>query len=393
MPASPALPENTPVILAARRTPIGRAGGTLAGVALEALAAPLLRALLSEFHLPPTAIDDVILGNAAGAGGNIARLAALEAGLDLGVPGMSVDRQCGSGLAAIVTACQLIRGGAGEVFMAGGVESTSRAPLRAHRPLTPEAAPEFYTRARFSPEPIGDPEMGDAAENVARAFGITRARQDEFALQSHRRAVVAQGAGAFDAEILPLATPIGLIARDECPRPDTSLEALATLPPKFREGGTVTAGNACPLNDGAAAVLVTTLSRARVLGVSAGLVFEDAATAGVDPNLLGIGPVASSKKLVARRPDLAPEHAAAIEFNEAFAAQALASLDALDIAPERVNAHGGALALGHPFGASGAILVTRLFHQLQGHNGALGLAMIGIGGGMGISAAFRWRDF
>lgn len=391
--ASPPLADTTPVILAARRTPVGRAGGTLSALPLEALVAPLLRALPARLNLPPEAVEDVILGNAAGAGGNIARLSALEAGLGLAIPGMTLDRQCGSGLAAIVTACQMIRGGAGEVLLAGGVESVSRAPLRAHRPLDPQDAPVFFERARFSPDSIGDPEMGEAAENVAQAHGITRTRQDAFALQSHARAVAAQAAGTFEAEILPLAAPIGLIARDESLRPDTSLEKLAALPPKFRAGGTVTAGNACPLNDGAAAVLVTSLARARTLGATAGLVFEEAATAGVDPNLLGIGPVASTRKLAARRPDLAPEKAEVIEFNEAFAAQVLACLDALDLAPERVNRHGGALALGHPFGASGAILVTRLFHQLQGQPGALGLGMIGIGGGMGITAAFRWREF
>ncbi|MCA0407302.1 MAG: thiolase family protein [Proteobacteria bacterium] len=378
-------PERTPVIIAARRTPIGRAGGALSAVTLEALAAPVITALLADTAIPPNAIDDVILGNAAGGGGNIARLAALEADLPLATPGMTVDRQCGSGLAAIVTACQLIAGGAGEVFLAGGVESVSRAPLRAHRPQNEGDALSFYTRARFAPDKVGDPEMGVAAENVARAFGITRARQDAFALESHAKAVAAQASGAFDAEIVPLAD----VTQDECPRASTSLEKLASLKPKFAEDGTVTAGNACPLNDGASVVLVTSLARARAMKAPFALLFEDAATAGVDPNILGIGPVASTKALNKRRPDLAPEPADFIEFNEAFAAQVLASLDQLAIAPERVNRNGGALALGHPFGASGAILVTRLFHQMKAHPGTLGLAMIGIGGGMGITAAFR----
>jgi len=384
---------------------MGRAGGALSAVSLEALAAPIITALLADTGMPASAVEDVILGNAAGGGGNIARLAALEADLPLAIPGMTVDRQCGSGLAAIVTACQLIAGGAGEVFLAGGVESVSRAPLRAHRPERASArevdtgsrekgmrqkdgdgAPlSFYTRARFSPDKVGDPEMGVAAENVATAFGITRARQDAFALESHAKAVAAQSAGLFAAEIIPLAG----LAQDECPRASTSLEKLAALPPKFVEGGSVTAGNACPLNDGASVVLVTSLARARAMKVPFALLFEDAATAGVDPNILGIGPVASTKALVKRRPDLAPGYADFIEFNEAFAAQVLASLDQLAIAPERVNAQGGALALGHPFGASGAVLVTRLFHQMKMQPGALGLAMIGIGGGMGITAAFR----
>lgn len=380
-----ASPERTPVIIAALRTPIGRAGGALSAVTLEALAAPVMKALLADSGIPASAVDDVILGNAAGGGGNIARLAALEADLPLSVPGMTVDRQCGSGLAAIVTACQLIAGGAGDVFVAGGVESVSRAPLRAYRPERECDPLSFYTRARFAPDKVGDPEMGVAAENVARAFGITRARQDAFALESHAKAVAAQASGVFAAEIAPIA---GLL-QDECPRASTSLEKLSALPPKFVEGGSVTAGNTCPLNDGASVVLVTSLAKARAMKAAFALLFEDAATAGVDPNILGIGPVASTKALVKRRPDLAPGCADFIEFNEAFAAQVLASLDQLGIAPERINAQGGALALGHPFGASGAILVTRLFHQMKTRPGTLGLAMIGIGGGMGITAAFR----
>lgn len=385
MTPSNASPETTPVIIAARRSPIGRAGGALAPLSLEALAAPLIGALLRDTGIAPSAIDDVILGNAAGGGGNIARLAALEADLPLSVPGMTIDRQCGSGLAAIVTACQLIAGGAGQIFLAGGVESVSRAPLRAHRPEKEGDALSFYTRARFAPDKVGDPDMGVAAENVATAYRISRERQDAFALESHAKAIAAQSAGAFDAEIVPLAP----LAQDECPRADTSLEKLASLAPKFREGGSVTAGNACPLNDGGCIVVVTSLAKARAMKAPFALRFEAAATAGVDPKILGIGPVASTRRLIKARPDLSPDAADFIEFNEAFAAQVLASLDQLSIAPERINRQGGALALGHPFGASGAVLVTRLFHQMRERPGALGLAMIGIGGGMGITAAFR----
>lgn len=385
MTPSNASPETTPVIIAARRSPIGRAGGALAPLSLEALAAPLIGALLRDTGIAPSAIDDVILGNAAGGGGNIARLAALEADLPLSVPGMTIDRQCGSGLAAIVTACQLIAGGAGQIFLAGGVESVSRAPLRAHRPEKEGDALSFYTRARFAPDKVGDPEMGVAAENVATAYRISRERQDAFALESHAKTIAAQSAGAFDAEIVPLAA----LAQDEGPRADTSLEKLASLAPKFREGGSVTAGNACPLNDGGCIVAVTSLAKARAMKAPFALAFEAAATAGVDPKILGIGPVASTRRLIKARPDLSPDVADFIEFNEAFAAQVLASLDQLGIAPERINRQGGALALGHPFGASGAVLVTRLFHQMRERPGALGLAMIGIGGGMGITAAFR----
>ncbi len=369
------------VIAAARRTPIGRIGGALAALPVEDLAAPLIGALLADAGLDGGDIDDVILGNAAGPGGNPARVAALAAGLPLSVPGVTVDRQCGSGLEAVVQAARLVQAGAGDAYIAGGVESPSTAPVR----TAPDGTP--MPRARFSPDSIGDPEMGQAAEAVARHYGISRARQDAFALASHQKAVAAQAAGRFTAEIVPVAG----IDADECPRADTSLDALAKLPPVFAADGTVTAGNACPINDGAAAVLVLSEDRFRALGLDGGLAFEDAAAAGVDPNLLGIGPVAAARRLCARRPDLDPARADLVEFNEAFAAQALACLDELAVPPDRTNVGGGALALGHPWGASGAVLVCRLFSEIAGGHSpgaGSGQALIGIGGGIGIAAAF-----
>ncbi|MBB4481334.1 thiolase family protein [Rhizobium etli] len=380
-----------PVVVAAYRTPIGRAFGSLAAVASEDLLAPVIRRILAEMGIAPEAIDDVLVGNAAGGGGNIARLAALSAGLPIAVPGVAIDRQCGSGLEAIVMAARLIQAKAGSCFLAGGVESVSTAPWRVERPKVHGALPRFYGRARFSPDAIGDPEMGVAAENVARAFAITRQRQDEFALRSHRLAVTAAEAGLLRPEIVEIATGQGLVERDECPRPTTSMEALANLKPVFLADGSVTAGNACPLNDGACLVLVISRGMARRLGIEKGLAFIDSAAAGVDPNLLGIGPVASTKKLLQRQPDLSLSGIGAIEFNEAFAAQVLASLDQLEIPADTVNREGGAIALGHPFGASGAVLVTRLYSQLvrSGTPGATGLAMIGIGGGIGLTALFE----
>ncbi|OWV82324.1 acetyl-CoA acetyltransferase [Rhizobium sp. R634] len=380
-----------PVVVAAYRTPIGRAFGSLASVAAEDLLAPIIRRIIAETGIAPEAIDDVLVGNAAGGGGNIARLAALSAGLPIAVPGVAIDRQCGSGLEAIILAARLIQAKAGSCFLAGGVESVSTAPWRAERPKANGALPRFYGRARFSPDAIGDPDMGVAAENVAREFGISRQRQDEFALRSHRLAIKAAEAGLFRPEIVEIATGHGLVERDECPRPTTSMEALANLKPVFLADGSVTAGNACPLNDGACLVLVISRGMARRLGIEKGLAFIDSAAAGVDPNLLGIGPVASTKKLLQRQPDLALSAIDAIEFNEAFAAQVLASLDQLEISPDAVNKEGGAIALGHPFGASGAILVTRLHTQLlrSGAPGATGLAMIGIGGGIGLTALFE----
>ncbi|MFB6439715.1 thiolase family protein [Streptomyces sp. NPDC056411] len=405
--AHPELPDDRrPVVVAARRTPIGRAGGALAGVEASLLVAQVIRDVVADARVAAGQIEEVIVGNAAGGGGNLARLAALEAGLPTEVPGVTVDRQCGSGLEAVVLACRLVAAGAGEVYLAGGGESVSTAPWRVRRPARPGALPEFYARARFAPEAVGDPDMGVAAENVAARYGITRRRQDEFALRSHRRAVRAQQEGRFTAELSTVSTAQGPVTADECPRPDTSLEALSALRPLFAApgAGTVTAGNSCPLNDGAAMVVVTSRSVARALGHERVLGFLDAASAGVDPNLLGTGPVASTRRLLARRPDLggdpahrgpdAPAAVDRVEFNEAFAAQVLASLDALGIPDERVNLDGGALALGHPFGASGAILVTRLFSQLvrapspDAPLGARGLAMLGIAGGLGLTALF-----
>jgi len=394
------LPENRqPVIIAARRSPVGRAFGILAAIDPHELAAPVIVSLLADCGAAPDAVDDIILGNATGGGGNVARLSGLTAGLPVSVPGVTVDRQCGSGLDAIITACHLVTAGAGTLFLAGGVESTSRAPWRVSRPRHPAQAPSFFKRARFSPDDIGDPDMGVAAENVATRYGIDRQRQDAFALQSHRRAVKAQKDGVFLSEIVPLKSETGAeISTDQCPREDTSEAKLARLSAVFVEGGTVTAGNSCPLNDGAAIVVVTSLANARRLGIKHGLFFAGAATAGVDPNYLGIGPVPATQKLLERHPDLILETAKIIEFNEAFAAQVLASLDALGIDETRANSDGGALALGHPFGASGAILVTRIFHQFL-KSGAvdsdqdLAFAMMGIGGGMGLSAAFRYAHF
>lgn len=375
-------PERQPVIIAARRSAIGRAGGMFRDVEVEDLATPVLRAVIKDAGVAVDNVDDVILGNAAGPGGNVARLAALHAWGNVAIPGVTTDRQCGAGLEAVIHACRLIQAGADEVYVAGGVESHSRKPSR----TLPGGAP--YDRARFAPDDIGDPEMGMAAENVAQHYNVSRARQDAFALQSHARATAAQADGSFLSEIVPIHGH----TRDECPRADLTPERLARLRPAFAKGGTVTVANSCPLNDGASAVVVTSAARARVLGHTMTLAFEDAAAAGVDPNLLGIGPVASTQKLLQRRPDLSLDQLTHLEFNEAFAAQVLASLDQLGLPADLPNRQGGAIALGHPFGASGAILVTRLFSQVirtPPRQNALAMAMIGIGGGQGLTAAFR----
>ncbi|WP_173915376.1 thiolase family protein [Halobacillus sp. Marseille-Q1614] len=372
------------VIVKAKRTPIGKVGGNLAHLPPENLMKPLLQCLTDDFD--PNEIDDVILGNVVGPGGNMARLSLLTAGLPITIPGVTVDRQCGSGLEAINMAARMIQAGAGDVYIAGGVESTSLAPWKIKKPASIHdlCGPEFFTRARFSPDSIGDPEMGEAAENVAEHYSISRAEQDEFSYHSHQKAVEAQEEGVFTEEIVPLEG----IDSDECPRPSTSLEKLACLNPVFKQGGSVTAGNACPMNDGAAAVLLMSLEKCQDLGLDPIARFVDSTSAGVDPNLLGIGPVPAVKKLWERQ-NLKESDIDYVEFNEAFASQVLASLKDLDIPHHKVNRSGGALALGHPYGASGAILVTRLIAEMRRKSFKRGITTLGIGGGMGLATLFE----
>jgi acetyl-CoA C-acetyltransferase len=381
-------PERQPVIIAALRTPICRANGQLKGLRAHELLAPVVQALLAQTGAAPSEVTDVVIGNAVGGGGNVARLAALEAGLPVTVPGLTVDRQCGSGLDAIALASRLVAAGGG-VYLAGGVESISTAPLRAHR--NDDGEPAFFARAQFAPHSMGDPDMGVAAENVAAEFGISRSRQDEFALRSHRRAVAAAADGAFSREIIPLAVPSGTVAADDGPRPRLSEALMGRFPAAFAESGTVTAGNSCFDADGAAAVVLTSLARARELGVPDALLVLGTDTAGVEPRLLGVGAAMAAERLLASQA-VAADDVDLVEFNEAFASQTLACLDRLGIGPERANADGGALALGHAYGASGAVLVTRLLAQARQapDRTRLALAMISIAGGMGTAALFRY---
>ena len=382
--------QRQPVILAAVRTPIARAFAALNTVEVEHLIAPLIKALLQRTGINGQMIDDVIIGNAAGGGGNLARLGALTANLPVEIAGQTIDRQCGSGLEAIVLASRLIQAGAGSIYIAGGAESVSTAPWRVKKPKKPGELPQFFSRAQFSPETIGDPDMGMTAENIAKHYGISRQRQDAFALQSHERAIHAQKTGSYRDEIIPIETPKGLFAADDCPRPNLNLQTLSRLKPVFQKDGTVTAGNSCPINDGACLVIVTSLAQAKVLAATYGLLFIDSAVMGVDPNFAGMGAVGATRKLFQHQSAFNLSNVSVIEFNEAFAAQVLASLDVMQIAPDTINRQGGAIALGHPFGASGAILVTRLFNQMkQIEKNSLGLATMGIGGGMGISALFQ----
>lgn len=370
--------EDAPVLIAARRTPIGTAGRSLAALTAADLAAPLIRALADE--LDPAArgdLHDVVLGNCMGPGGDVARVAALQAGVPASVPGLTVDRQCGSGLAAIALAVSMLRAEPG-VVLAGGVESASTAPWRFWPPAD-GGEPIRFQRAPFAPPSLGDPDMGPAADLLAREHGIARRAQDEYAARSHARAFATQQAGGFDAEIVP----IDGVSTDERPRPGFSVERLSRLRPAFLPDGTVTAGNSCGVNDGAALATAVDAGTHRRLGVP-GLRVLATATAGVPPDRPGLGIVPATRLALARA-GLTLDDIDVIEFNEAFAGQVLACCAALGLDPERVCPEGGALSLGHPWGASGAVLVVRLFTQLTGRRGGYGLAAIAVGGGQGVA--------
>ncbi|QFY09475.1 acetyl-CoA C-acyltransferase [Nonomuraea phyllanthi] len=367
-----------PVVVAARRTPIGTAGHAYKDLTVDRLAAPVIAAVAGE--LAGRRVDDVVLGNCMGPGGNVARVSALAAGLPEEVPGLTVDRQCGSGLAAILVAAQAVRAGEMDLVIAGGAESASTAPLRTH-----PGADQPYPRAPFTPGGRPDPDMGPAAEALAAARGIGRERQDDYARLSHARALAAREAGRFEQEIVP----IGGRRDDQRPRP-LRAASLARLPAAFVPGGTVTAGNSSPVSDGAAAVaLVPERLRAGLPGMR----LVSGAVVGCDPELPGWGPVPAVRRVLARA-GVELERVAAVEIVEAFAAQVLAVTDALglDALDGRVCADGGALALGHPWGASGAVVVTRLFSRLvrvDAPPGTLGLAAAAVGGGLGVAALFE----
>ncbi len=353
------------IIVDARRTPIGTRGRGLAAVTAPELAAPVIAALAAS--MTP---DEVVLGNCMGPGGDVARVATLAAGLPSSVPALTVDRQCASGLAAIEIGAALVRG-TGRAVLAGGVESASTAPWRFWPPANPEASPERYERAPFAPTPEQDPDMGLAADLLAEEHGIGRDRQDAYAAASHQRAWAASAAGLLDEEIVPVAG----LTRDERLREGMTASRLARFPAAFREGGTVTAANSCGINDGAAAVTLASSGP--------GLRILATASAGVDPRRPGIGLVPAVRRALDEA-GLEVADLDVIEVNEAFAGQVLACYDELGIDPGRACAQGGALALGHPWGASGAVLAVRLFSQMirQGH-GRYGLAAIAAGGGQG----------
>jgi 3-oxoadipyl-CoA thiolase len=384
------------VVLAGIRTPIGRYGGALAGTRPDDLAALAIRAAVERAGVPAEQIEDVYFGAANQAGEdnrNVARMAALLAGLPDSVAGVTMNRLCASGLAAVVSACHAVIAGDGDLFVAGGVESMSRAPLVTAKPDKAFSRGDrtLYDTTlgwRFANPVLAEQfpleSMGETGENVAEQYGVSRADQDAFALASQQRWAAAADAGRFDDELVP----VGGLARDEHPRADTSLEKLGALKPVFRENGTVTAGNSSGLNDGAAALVVASEEKARELGIEPLGAFIGSAVAGVDPRVMGIGPIPAVRKLLARVGIDASE-VDLVELNEAFASQSLAVIRELGLEREKVNVNGGAIALGHPLGMSGARLVVSLLHELRRRGGRYGLATLCVGVGQGQAALFE----
>jgi 3-oxoadipyl-CoA thiolase len=383
------------------RTPVGRYNGVLRDVRPDDLAAHVIRELIRRTGIDPRRIEDVIFGAANQAGEdnrNVARMALLLAGLPVEVAGQTVNRLCGSGLQAAATAAQAIKVGEGDVFVAGGVESMTRAPFVMAKPESafPRGELRLYDTTlgwRFTNPRLAEMyppySMGETAENVAERFGITRREQDEYALLSHQRAARAIAEGRFKDEIVPVVIPRAqgdpiVVDRDEHPRPDTTLEKLAQLRPVFRRDGTVTAGNSSGINDGAAALLLVAAETAEELNLRPMARVVASAVAGVDPAYMGLGPIPATRKVLART-GLRMEDIDLVELNEAFAAQVIPCVRELGIPLERLNVNGGAIAMGHPIGFSGARLLTTLVHELRRRRGRYGLATMCIGVGQGIA--------
>ncbi|HEU4629386.1 MAG TPA: thiolase family protein [Gemmatimonadaceae bacterium] len=369
------------VIVSAVRSAVarGKADGALAAVHPIDVSASLLREAVARAGVAPGEVDDVLWGCAMPEGSqglNVARLAVLRAGFPVTVPATTVNRFCSSGLQTIAMGAQAIMSGMADVVVAGGVEMMSQVPMSGfHTRLHPEMADAY----------IG---MGFTAERVAERWGVSREDQDAYALESHRKAVAAWEAGRFADQVVPVAAPGGDFARDELPRPDTTLEKLAALKPAFKLGGTVTAGNSSPYSDGAAALVLMSRERADAVGATPLARFVSYAVGGVEPDVMGIAPIVAVPKALTRG-GVAMGDVALIEFNEAFASQALAVARELEMPMERLNVNGGAIALGHPLGATGAKLTTQLVHELGRRGGGMGLVTMCVGGGMGAAGVFE----
>jgi len=401
-------PTRTPVVVDGLRTPFGRYGGALREVRPDDMAAHVIRALLDRTGVEAAALDDVILGAANQAGEdnrNVGRMAALLAGMPVEVAGQTVNRLCGSGMQAVIGAAHAVVAGDGDLFVAGGVESMTRAPLVLAKPSAafPRGEQTLYDTTlgwRFTNPRLAEAfypySMGETAENVVEQCGVSREEQDAFALESHRRWAAAHEAGRFADEVVPVEVPGAkrgetmTFEHDEHPRPETTLEQLAALKPAFKRdaSGSVTAGNSSGINDGAAAVLVTSQARARELGLRPIARLVSSAVAGVDPATMGLGPIPASRKAL-ERAGLTVEQLDVVELNEAFAAQAIPCMRELGLDPAKVNVNGGAIAIGHPLGASGARLVTTLLHEMRRGGARYGLATMCIGVGQGIASVWE----
>ncbi len=385
------------VVLAGVRTPIGRYGGALSDVRPDDLAAAVIAEAVRRAGVAPDEIEDVYFGSANQAGEdnrNVARMALLLAGLPETVAGVTMNRLCASGLAAVVSACHAVAAGDGDLFVAGGVESMSRAPLvfakperafpRGNQTVWDTTLGWRFPNARME-EMFPLESMGETGENVAARWSVSREDQDAFALRSQQRWAAAAEAGRFDDELVA----VNGVERDEHPRPDTSAEKLAALKPAFRSnGGTVTAGNSSGINDGAAALVIASEEKAQQLGVESLGAFVGSAVAGVDPRVMGIGPIPAVRKLL-ERTGIGVAEIDLVELNEAFASQSLVVIRELGLEEERVNVNGGAIALGHPLGMSGARLVVSLLHELRRRGGRYGLATLCVGVGQGQAALFE----
>lgn len=382
------------VIVSAARTPVGRIRGQLATVPAHVLGAVAVKEAVRRAGIEPASIDEVIFGNLMNNEvNNMARVVALQAGLPIEVPGITLDRQCGTSLNSIAYAAMLIESGNADVVVAGGVESDSRRNYVIDKPTMAFQGTLKVSDTILSPEHIGNPNMGITAENLAAKYQLTRQECDEFALLSHKKAAAAWDANLFAEQIVPVEVPLGkgktsTVSVDEAFRRDASLEAMAKLPPAFKPDGVVTAGNSSPQSDGAGALVVMEKAKAKDMGLEILAEFKGFSSVGVDPNIMGIGPVPATRKLL-QRTGVKLEQIDLIELNEAFAAQSLPCIRELGLAPEKLNVNGGAIALGHPLAGSGAILATKILYEMKRRDAHLGLVTFCCGGGQGVAALFE----
>lgn len=381
------------VIVSAVRTPIAKYGGALAGFEGYQLAGIAIKEAVKRAGIDPNLIEEVYIGNAEGMPGDLGRVGALEADLPITIPGVQFDRQCASGLETICMAAAMIESGHGDVYVAGGAESQTNNPwflLKSKRPYS--YMPPDFQMLIMSPPKIGNPDMGVTAENVLDIHPVSREAMDQFAYDSHQKAIRAIEAGAFKEQIVPVTMKVKgkevIFDTDEGPRADTSLEQLAKLRPIFKKDGSVTAGNSCPLNDAGAAVVIMSKDKADELGLPYLLKVKGFAAVGLDPHTMGFGPIGAVKKVL-QKTGISLDEVEMIEINEAFAAQAIGCMEELGLDPARVNPNGGAIALGHPLGATGTILTTKAAYAMKGAKRKYCIVTMCVGGGEGSAAIFE----